>query len=154
MVTQDIYTTVTTKIIDMIESGIFTKPKELWTQNQLNAFSPLNEVTKRHYSGINVLLLACAMLENDYTENKWLTFKQALANETPVKKGSKAVQICFYKVAERTNKENGEKESYPMLKTFYVFNVCQILVHSVILILKLRVSFREIIRRTIAVTEF
>jgi antirestriction protein ArdC len=120
----DFYAQVTNTVIEMMESGIFSAKNE-WTKTQVNAFNSCNAVTKRRYSGINTIVLACAMLKNGFVSNEWLTFKQALENNTPVKKGSKSQTVFFYKTLKKENDKN-EIEKIPMLKSFNVFNVEQL----------------------------
>ena len=70
------------------------------------------------------MLLWAAAYEHGYSSPYWLTFKQLVALGGNVK-GKKSVTCVRYQMAERKN-ELGEKETYPMVKSFNLFNLDQI----------------------------
>jgi antirestriction protein ArdC len=82
-----VYQIVTEKIIRQLESGVapWRKP---WTTG-----APVNLVSKREYSGLNVILLA----SQGYGSPYWLTFNQAKALGGHVKQGEHSSLITFWK---------------------------------------------------------
>lgn len=120
----DIYQVVTDKIIKSLENGV--KPWSCpWDRTQVSGL-PMNFSTKSAYSGVNVLILWSEAVEQGYQSNQWLTYNQAKKLGGNVIKGNKATSIVFYKPIEVEDRETGEKEMIPMLKTFAVFNLDQI----------------------------
>jgi len=85
---------------------------------------PRNAVSKRAYSGANVLLLWLAAENNGYTSGKWLTYKQAQELGGNVRKGEKSTSIVYASTFEKQN-ENGDKDVIPFLKSYAVFAVEQ-----------------------------
>jgi antirestriction protein ArdC len=60
-----------------------------------------------------------------YTVPVWASFKQWQQLGGSVRKGEKGTKIVFYTPAEKVN-ANGDKESYAVLKAYWVFNVSQV----------------------------
>lgn len=129
-----LYDEVTAKIIAQLEAGCFP-----WAQPWGSAAAvpglPRNAVSRRPYSGVNVLILWGAVIEGGYPSQDWLTFRQALAAGGCVRKGERG-QTIFY--ADRFTPEDGrepsgkagecadgEPRSIPFLKRFVVFNAAQ-----------------------------
>lgn len=119
----DLYQTVTNRIIKSLESGVLPWSCP-WDKGGFNCL-PKNLKTGASYSGINVVLLWSAAAESGYKSPYWLTYKQAAEMGGNVIKGQKGTGLIFYKQIEKLNDE-GEKECFPMLKSFTVFNVEQI----------------------------
>jgi antirestriction protein ArdC len=118
MLTNNLYQSVTDKIVAEIEAG--TIP---WAQPwEGGPVMPANAVTGRPYSGINTLILMMAARDRGYRAHGWMTFKQANEIGASVRKGEKATPVAFVKFLEG---EDGEKK-VPVLRTFYVFNTAQI----------------------------
>ena len=67
-----VHTIITEKIIAALEAGVVPWRKP-WAGG---AASPQNLVSKRHYSGINVLLLSLTAAEKGFTSPYWVTKKQ------------------------------------------------------------------------------
>jgi antirestriction protein ArdC len=92
---------------------------------------PKNAATGRPYSGINILMLWCAVAERGFTAQNWLTFRQALALGGHVRKGEKGATVVyadrFIPQRERCRAAEGgeEPEAIPFLKRFTVFNTDQ-----------------------------
>ena len=124
----NLYEQVTNQIIELMES--VETSQQLWENIGSNYFAPKNYVTGDFYNGINILILANSMHQKGYQVNEWLTFKQAQANNLKVRKGEKSTVCVFYKQIEKEieNAETGktEKEFFPMIKPFYLFNVAQL----------------------------
>ncbi len=64
-------------------------------------------------------------MKKGYKSNQWFTFKQAQELGGMVRKGERGEQICYFQMIEKDGK-NGEKDKFPMLKLFTVFNTEQI----------------------------
>jgi antirestriction protein ArdC len=60
---------------------------------------PMNYVTERSYSGMNIFLLsACA---REFSCNEWLTFKQISALGKKLNKGSKSTSVYYFHISYR-----------------------------------------------------
>ena len=82
-----IYREITDKIIRDFENGIVPWVRPWKSGSGLFLLSlPHNALTKRNYSGINILLLWATLDEKGFANSKWLTFKQALAMGGAVRK--------------------------------------------------------------------
>lgn len=103
-----------------------------WAADQTLSL-PRNATTNRPYSGINILLLWDGLFSHDYTVNRWLTFKQALAFGGAVRKGEKGITVVYAdgftpkQAGEnmRDPQPDGEGRQVPFLKRFTVFNIAQ-----------------------------
>src|SRR2546430_8771667 len=56
---------------------------------------PKNASTDRTYSGINVLLLWGSTIEQGFTGQSWLTFRQALSLGGHVRKGERGTTVVY-----------------------------------------------------------
>ena len=122
----DIHQAVTDRILEAMEQARGTG-RRLWdSQPSL----PLNLTTGKPYTGINVLMLWSAGLQNGYTSPYWLTYRQAADKGGQVRKGEHGTLCVFYKpwASTETNTETGETETVKgaVLKSFRVFNLDQI----------------------------
>lgn len=137
-----LYDEVTTQIIAELEEGRFpwTRP---WDAAAFAPGLPRNAVTRRSYSGINILILWSEAVRRGFGAQGWLTFRQARQAGGQVRKGEKDTTI-FY--AARFTPKGGEggaevasapapeglggagegDRSIPFLKRFTVFNVAQV----------------------------
>ena len=124
---QDIYTTITQKIVGQLSEGV--RPWQCpW--NAKSAFGapsrPLRSTGQR-YSGINVLVLWMESQLHGFNIPVWLTFRQAKELGGSVKKGEKATTVVYANSFEKTetDSETGEdkKRKIPFLKAYPVFNV-------------------------------
>ena len=77
------------------------------------------------YRGINVLLLLIQASKMGYTQNIWGTIKAWNAKGGKIIKGSKSQKVFFWTQGISKDKDD-EKKSYWFLKTYNVFNACQI----------------------------
>ena len=89
-----LYDEVTAQIIAQLEEGIFPWVKP-WNSGNAVTGLPRNAISRRHYSGINILILWGAVIDGGYPSQDWLTFRQALAAGGRVRKGEKG-QTIFY----------------------------------------------------------
>ncbi len=134
--TPDLYQQVTDKIILALENGVppWRRPWRA-AQNVHGSSLPVNAVTGRAYSGINVPLLWMAAEEHGYTSDRWLTFRQAKAAGGYVRKNETSALAIIYKPFEKQARDssdnllfrNGEPvmEQLAMLKHLQLFNVAQ-----------------------------
>ena len=94
--TQSLHDAVTARIIAELEQGRFP-----WVQPWASSSGgtplglPQNASTGRTYSGINILLLWSAAIEQGRPSQRWLTFKQALALGGNVRKGEKGTMVVY-----------------------------------------------------------
>jgi antirestriction protein ArdC len=84
---------------------------------------PRNGASGRAYSGVNVLLLWLS----GYQDTRWYTYKQVQDRRdgSHVRRGSKGEMICFYKILKKKDAD-GVERTFPLLRTFSVFNFAQI----------------------------
>lgn len=115
----DVFELVTNKIVALLEQDIVP-----WRQSWTSAGIPRNIVTKRPYSGINLLLLNALGFEH----NLFMTFKQAKTLGASVLKGEKSTPVVFTEFKEVEVEKDGEKkmEKKPFLRYYNVFNVHQL----------------------------
>ncbi len=124
-----LYDEVTATIIGQLEEGVFPWVRP-WSKAKASLGLPRNAVTKRPYSGINILVLWGAVIEGGYPSQDWLTFRQALAVGGCVRKGERGRTVFyadrFVPKDEREQVESGEEaRAIPFLKRFTVFNAAQ-----------------------------
>jgi len=120
----NIYQDVTNRIIAELEKGCapWAKP---WSAS---CGVPMNTVTKRLYSGVNILLLWVAMEKEGYQFSRWLTFKQARDAGLSIRKGEKGVHVVFVKTVEREKDDDTEGSISGVahiMRSFVVFNIEQ-----------------------------
>lgn len=122
--TLDFHQKITNQIIESLEAGV--KPWECpWDDTTANTI-PFNGSTGKSYNGMNIMLLWMTAFERKFSSPIWLTFKQAKAMNGQVRKGEKGTQIFFYSMVEKKGGSPDDKETYPMLKTYTVFNADQV----------------------------
>jgi antirestriction protein ArdC len=125
-----LYAEVTQRIIGELEAGRcpWVHP---WSSAAAAPGLPRNALTRRAYSGINILLLWGAVIERGYPGQSWLTFAQALGAGGAVRKGEKGIAIVFADrftpdaEKKRASESGEEPRRIPFLKRFTVFNVAQ-----------------------------
>lgn len=127
--TNDIYTTITNKIIADLEKGELTWRKP-WSAEHMagNVMQPLRW-NNDPYTGINILVLWATAAEKGYASPYWMTFKQAIAMKGSIRKGEKATQVVYAdKFTKEEPDESGQLQTrvIPFLKSYNVFNVSQI----------------------------
>lgn len=128
---RDLHQAVTDRIVAQLKAG--TIPwRRPWSQkvtvDQTGAalLMPRNAVTDRPYSGINILLLWGRMDDGQFSDSRFLTFKQARELGGNVRKGEKGCEVVFVNFVEREARDNPDKTvRIPFLKSYYVFNVAQ-----------------------------
>jgi antirestriction protein ArdC len=130
--TQSLHDAVTARIIAEIEQGRFP-----WVQPWASSSGatplglPQNASTGRTYSGINILLLWAAAIEQGRPSQRWLTYLQALALGGNVRKGEKGTMVVYADTfvpkaeKEKASASGEDARRIGFLKRFTVFHVDQ-----------------------------
>lgn len=118
---RDLYSDVTARIISKMESGVMPWERA-WSA--AGTSMPMNAVTERPYSGVNVLLFWMSA-DKGYARPRYLTFNQAKAAGGSVRKGEHGTKVYFFKQLTIADKASGEEKTIPMLREYTVFNVSQ-----------------------------
>ncbi|WP_118138269.1 ArdC family protein [Oceanicella sp. SM1341] len=128
----NLYDDITDKIIAELEEGRLPWVQPWGTAAaQAPLAMPRNASTGRQYSGINVLILWGAVIQQGYPTQHWLTFRQALSLGGNVRKGERGTTVVYAdrftpEDEKRRARETGEDaNSIPFLKRFTVFNAAQ-----------------------------
>jgi len=126
------YREITDKIIAELEQGIVPWVQPWTSGSQLCPLGlPVNGLTRRSYSGINILLLWSALEERGFASPYWVTFKQCIAMGGTVRKGEKGTHVYFadkfvpQKEKARAEEAGDEPNSIAFLKRYTVFNAAQ-----------------------------
>lgn len=133
---RDLYQEATNRIIAAIEAG--TSPwQKPWTNVETGPLR--NGATGNAYHGINTVMLYCAALERNFTDPRWLSFKQCQAAGYKIKKGAKSERVYFYKpmMVDEIDKASGKpvidaatgkarQREIPFLQSTPVFNAQEI----------------------------
>ena len=123
----DIYSLVTEKIINLLESGVVPWRRP-WTSTGL----PHNLVSKKPYRGVNFFLLSASK----YVSPFWLTMRQANELGGHVRKGEESTAVVFWKIDDvkqssegLDNEETGKTRRRFLLRFYRVWNVeqCELL---------------------------
>ncbi len=124
----DVHQHVTDRIIAALEANDVPPWVRPWRSRGIENGTPYNAVSKRPYSGVNVLLLWIEALEKDYQHTGWLTFKQAQKLGGSVRKGEKSTTIVFWStisVVEENDDGDETQVERGFMKAYRVFNVEQ-----------------------------
>ena len=108
----DLYQTITDRIIKELENG--TVP---WHKPWKCTGGAISRATGKPYSILNQLMLP--------QEGEYVTYRQAIEEGHPVRKGEKASMVFFFKFLETEDKETGETKTVPLLKYYSVFHISQ-----------------------------
>jgi len=110
-----LYQEITGKIIAELVQG-----RVPWVQPWAGVTVPLalprNAATGRHYSGLSILILWCAVAERGFSGQSWLTVRQGLAIGAHVRKGEKGTTVVYadrfipYRERTRAAKPDPENE--------------------------------------------
>lgn len=125
-----LYSEVTAQIIAELEEGRFPWVQP-WDAARCPCTMPRNAVSKRQYSGINVLVLWAAGVGHGFSSQHWLTYRQAEQAGGHVRRGEKGTVICYADrftprdEAQKAHDENREARGIAFLKRFTVFNLDQ-----------------------------
>lgn len=127
-----LYDEITGKIIAELEAG-----RVPWVQPWGTAAAkaplamPKNASTSRQYSGVNVLILWGAVIEQGFAGQSWLTFRQALSVGGHVRKGERGTTVVYADrfipddEKKRAAETGEDAQAIPFLKRFTVFNTDQ-----------------------------
>lgn len=108
---------VTSRIIESMAQGNVP-----WRKPWSSIGTPRNATSNRPYSGVNTVLLSL----NPYSDNRWLTYKQATELGGHIRKGEKATLVIFWKQHQVwANDGDDETKLIPLLRYYNVFNVEQ-----------------------------
>lgn len=125
----DIRLELTTRIVEALKRGVIPWRKP-WRSIPDPVGLPTNFMTGKAYQGFNVLNLQLTSQLNGYPIGYWASFNQWRAAGAKVRKGEKATQIILYKPITKTLKgvdgEADKTTSFPLLKTWSVFNIAQV----------------------------
>jgi antirestriction protein ArdC len=128
----NIYCEITDKIIAELERGIVPWVQPWTSGKQLCPLGlPVNGLTRRSYSGINILVLWSALEEKGFSSAYWLTFKQTVAMGGSVRKGEHGTHVYFadkfvpQKEKARAEQDGADPSAIHFLKRYTVFNAEQ-----------------------------
>lgn len=109
---KDMFQEVTDKIIKALEEGVapWKKPRKSPSSGMVSF--PVNAVTGRQYSGINIIVLWMACHEHGFASNRWLTFHQALEAGGNVIKGEKGSFASVFRPFEQVKTDKGGATVY------------------------------------------
>jgi antirestriction protein ArdC len=87
---------VTESIIQMLEQGVapWQKPWDAATVGNLAV--PFNPTSNNPYRGGNAIYLMASAIRKGFDDPRWMTYKQAAANDWQVRGGEKGTQIEFW----------------------------------------------------------
>ncbi len=133
---EELRRSITDQIVESLKSGSTPPWRRPWGISPNSGF-PVNVVSKRRYSGVNVLLLRMAAMQHGHTSKYWATFNQwrdmgGRIQRRPdhVKPGSWGQNIVFFTKITKTETDpltgKEEETSFPLLKTYTAFNVDQV----------------------------
>jgi antirestriction protein ArdC len=118
---EEIHDEVTRLIIEELESGNVPWRKG-WNAH---GYLPTSMTTGKPYTGINSLILSVVANRRKYSRGLWLTYKQAVTLGGQVIKGQKGTHIVYYKMFNGKDKVTGEDITFPVMKSYVVFNLDQ-----------------------------
>lgn len=119
-----LYESVTNSLIEKIEAGVLPW-QQGWKLDQPAFKLPVRDNGEK-YKGINTLILWLQAIDKNYASNQWCSFQQAKENGWSVRKGEKATMVAYYSIFEKEIEGQDDPKKIPFLKTFPVFNYCQI----------------------------
>lgn len=117
--------------------NLIVNTDHVWTKSWAIKGYEQQNTKNMPYNGANQLVLFNRAVKSELKDPRWITFNEAIKNNTPIKKGSKGEFIGFFTNTANILKkdENGNpilkegkkqyelvKLDHPVLKTYYVFN--------------------------------
>jgi antirestriction protein ArdC len=132
---EELRRTITDQIVDSLKSGGVPPWRRPWGISPNSGF-PTNVVSKRRYSGVNVLLLRMAAMSHGFSSKFWATFRQwtemgGRIQKRPenVKPGHWGQNIVFFTRVTKTETDpitgDEDERSFPILRCYTVYNVDQ-----------------------------
>lgn len=129
----DVYAKITDAIVTALENAGEEGPgrwRMPWhARPGHDTSTPLNAVSGRPYSGINVLGLWAAAEAKGYPTGEWATYKQWQEVGAQVRAGEKSTLIVFWNFGEReVETDDGDRETRKSVyaRGYYVFNAAQV----------------------------
>jgi antirestriction protein ArdC len=127
---------ITDQIVESLKSGGVPPWRRPWGISPNSGF-PTNTVSRKRYSGVNVLLLRMAAMAHDFRSKYWATYTQwkelggqVMRRPDSIKPGHWGQSIVFFTRVTKTETDpvtgDEEETSFPILKTYCVFNVDQV----------------------------
>lgn len=117
---RDLYETVTNSIVTKLENGVLP-----WVRGwNAGTSMPMNAVSNRPYSGINILLFWTSA-DRGYSTPRYITYNQANEAGGHVRKGEHGAKVYYFKQLEIAQEGSEETKRIPMLREYTVFNVDQ-----------------------------
>jgi antirestriction protein ArdC len=132
---QDVYTRVTSQIVNAIEAGV-SNWRMPWHTSGKFAFSPINVTSKKPYRGINTLCLWAAAQARGYERGEWATYNQWQERGAQVRRGERATTVVFWKFANSSAEtDDGEEHTANSSRLLFtrgysVFNAAQVDGHT------------------------
>ena len=126
---QDVYTRITGRIIQSLEQGVRPWVKPWSAENATGRIIRPLRHNGQAYSGINVLMLWSAAVEQGFSCPMWMTFKQAIELNAHVRKGEKGSLVVYANTVTKTEADGDGVEverEIPFMKGYTVFNAEQI----------------------------
>lgn len=121
---RNLHAEITNRIVALLDAGTIPWRKPWSDYNTGFGAMPRNAVTRRAYSGANVVLLWATAQEQGYESPRWLTYKQATEAGGNVRKGEKSTTVIYTSAFEKED-DNGQAKRIAFLKAFNVFNIAQ-----------------------------
>ena len=133
--TNKLYYRITNQFIEALKHG--APPwRQPWSDTNQYCDRPVNAVTERKYSGINVTILWSSAISHGFTQDRWLTFKQVNKTGGRVKRGQKGTAAILYRdiqVPQRktdgthsvNENENPQTVTIKLIRGYTLFNVEQ-----------------------------
>lgn len=121
MASLNVYQSVTDRVIKALETQKTLVWRKPWQSFSEGSSLPRNLVTKREYSGINILLLSLSGFSSPW----WLSFKQVKAQGGNVRKGEKGSPIVFWNFVEKEDLKTKKTKKIGFIKYYTIFNAEQ-----------------------------
>ncbi|MBE0471812.1 MAG: DUF1738 domain-containing protein [Methyloprofundus sp.] len=116
---KDLFKDLVNEIISLMESD------DLNWSKPFRSVKHQNPVSGSIYRGINPFILALKAYREGWDEPYWLTFNQAKKLGLKIKKGATTTPVFFYSLVEKEDEKTGEKNTFPVFKSYRVFNIQQ-----------------------------
>lgn len=126
----DVYQKITDQIVTALERGVRPWHQPLQVEQGAGRITRPLRANGTPDQGINVLALWAAALEKGYAAPIWMTFRQALEPNAPVRKGEQSSLVVYADKIIRTETDaatgEDQERTIPFMKGYSVFNVVQI----------------------------